>query len=85
MIDGKTRVLRIVEFGFLFLALPALFTFRVLPLPLIPALWVITAICLVLLLRSRNFNRARLWRAGRLGRWRWAVLLPFLLGAPLLL
>ena len=40
------RALLALEFAAVFIALPLAFAARVLPVPLFPALWVLTAICL---------------------------------------
>lgn len=60
------------EFFALFVGLPVgwLLLRRVVdaPVPVIPALWMLSVVCLVVLLRDPTFDRRRLWRAGRLRR-----------------
>jgi len=65
---------RALEFVILFVAFPALFAFTRHRLPALPALWAISALCLVILLRDPTVDRHRLWNAqalpGYLVRWR---------------
>ena len=49
------------EMIFLFLGLPLAFRFRLVPLPPIPALWLVAAYCLYQLRTSPAFDRDRLW------------------------
>ena len=51
----------VLEFVLLFVAAPAFFAFTRHRIPAIPALWVITAYCLLILLRDPHFERERLW------------------------
>ena len=55
--------LRAIEFLLLFFAGPALFAYARHRIPAIPALWVLTAGCLSVLLRDPGFDRGRLWNA----------------------
>ena len=50
-----------IEFALLFFAAPTLFAFARHRIPAIPALWVLTAWCLFVLLRDPLFPRERLW------------------------
>ena len=51
----------IVEMIALFVVLPLAFRFRLIPVPPIPALWILTAYCLYRLLSDAAFNRKLLW------------------------
>jgi membrane protease YdiL (CAAX protease family) len=57
-------VARLIEFVVIFLVLPAVFGFTRHRIPAIPALWLLSAYCLTVLLRDRGFSRAQLWRSG---------------------
>jgi membrane protease YdiL (CAAX protease family) len=72
------------EYGLLFVGLPLLFATRRVPLPLLPALWILAAVCLGFLLRSSGFDRSRLWNADRLGPRLRRALLPVAIAAPIL-
>src|SRR5262249_24381203 len=50
-----------IEFVLLFFALPALFAYTRHRIPAIPALWVLLAYCLFILLRDPQFDRHCLW------------------------
>jgi membrane protease YdiL (CAAX protease family) len=78
------RLLLALEYAILFLLLPVALALRLVKLPVFPALWLLCAICLVLLLRSPDFDRRALWNAERLRQRLSRALLSFLLGAPLL-
>jgi len=54
-------VLLAVEFLIVFWVGPALFTFTRHRIPAIPALWVLLAYCLFVLLRNPRFDRKQLW------------------------
>jgi membrane protease YdiL (CAAX protease family) len=79
------RALLAIEYALLFVALPVGYVLLDPRLPLLPALWLLAAICLGMLLADRGFDRRRLWNAEHLGRHSRRALLPFLLLAPLLL
>jgi len=51
----------IAEMIVLFVALPLGFRFKLVPLPPIPALWVLAAYCLYRLLADKAFDRRALW------------------------
>jgi uncharacterized protein len=55
-----------IEFLLLFFAGPTLFAYGRHRFPAIPALWVVTAYCLFILLHDPKFDRRRLWDAVRL-------------------
>lgn len=80
-----SRAALVVEYALVFLALPLLYVLDWVPLPVIPALWLLAGICLAWLVRARDFESSRLWDAGRLGDRIGPVVLPFLVAAPLLL
>lgn len=61
-----TRAALIVEFLFLFLALPLAYLFSPARIPALPLLWVVSGYALWQLLRDPHFNRVRLWNAPRL-------------------
>jgi len=50
----------------LFLVLPIAFRFKLIPLPPIPALWLLGSYCLWQLLRDTSFDRKRLWNGAAL-------------------
>jgi membrane protease YdiL (CAAX protease family) len=80
-----SRAALIAEYVLVFLALPLLYVLDWVPLPVIPALWLLAAICLAWLVRAHDFESSRLWDARRLGDRIGLVVLPFLVAAPLLL
>jgi membrane protease YdiL (CAAX protease family) len=65
------------EFLLLFFALPVLFGFTRHRIPAIPALWVVTAWCLFILLRDARFNREHLWNAAAARQYMPAILSLF--------
>jgi len=74
-------MLRASEFVLLFVAIPALFAFTRHRLPALPALWAISALCLVILLRDPSMDRHRLWNPEALpqGLFHWRDGLPGIL------
>lgn len=54
-------ILKLIEFLFLFIALPLLVYFEPLPLPKIPALVGVTLICFAILMFDKSFDRKLLW------------------------
>jgi hypothetical protein len=66
-----------VEFGLLFIGLPLAFRFKLVPLPPIPALWLLTAYCLFRLLHDPGFERERLWNPQTLPVYAPRILLLF--------
>jgi hypothetical protein len=82
---GGKRLLLALEFALLFVALPLAYVADLVAVPLIPALWVFAAACLIAVLFAPGFDRARLWNAQNLGSRLVRALVPFLVAAPLLL
>ncbi len=79
------RLFLLLEYVILFFGIPVAYALDWVRLPLFPTLWVLSAGCLIWLLRSREFPKSRLWNPSALsGRWI-AVVFPALLGAPILL
>lgn len=78
------RLLLLLEYVALFLALPASLATWGRPIPLFPLLWTLTSLCLVYLCTRRDFERSRLWSKGAFRPWTVSIWLPFLLAAPLL-
>ena len=74
-----------IEYAALFVGLPLLYRSGVVPLPLLPSLWLLAAGCLLALLASGSFDRKRLWNAEHLGRRLLWAALPCVLVAPALL
>ena len=78
-----------IEYGLLWLGLPAAAGAARLwiHLPILPLLWIVTAACLVSLLRDRSFHRRELWNIAALSdHWkpialRFAVLGPMMFAA----
>lgn len=66
------------------MALPLLYRFEWVRLPLLPALWLLSAGCLAVLLRDPGFDRRRLWNRARFAARIRSAALPFLLSAPVL-
>ena len=62
------------EFALIFFAAPTLFVSTRHRIPAIPALWVLTAYCLFVLLREPHFERTRLWNAAGLAQHAPAIL-----------
>lgn len=56
----------VVEFEVLFVVLPLAFRFRLIPLPPIPALWLLCSYCLWRLLCDASFDRQKLWNSAGL-------------------
>ncbi|HEY3971541.1 MAG TPA: CPBP family intramembrane glutamic endopeptidase [Candidatus Sulfotelmatobacter sp.] len=54
----------IAEMIALFVGLPLIFRFRLIPIPPIPALWVLAAYCLYRLWGDKGFDRRMLWNPG---------------------
>jgi len=54
----------IAEFLVLFVALPVAFCFKLVPLPPIPALWIMSGYCLFRLVHDPAFDRKQLWNIG---------------------
>ncbi len=79
------RHLLALEYGVLAAGLPLAYAAGWIPLPPIPALWLVTAVCLLVLARSGDFDWRCLWNTNRLGRRLLLATLPFLAAAPLLL
>jgi len=74
----------LAEFVLLFVALPLGFRFKPFPFPVIPALWLLTAYCLIRLLCDPSFDRKILWNfAG----WRdaWLKILVLFIGLAFLI
>src|SRR5882724_6993455 len=56
----------LTEFVLLFVVLPLAFRFKPFPFPIIPALWLLAAYCLIRLLRDPSFDRKLLWNSDAL-------------------
>jgi len=80
---GRTLVL-LAEYLLLFIALPVFYLFDLVPLPPIPALWILASGCGAVLLAAGDFDRRRLWNSQRLRRRLYRAFLPFALLAPAL-
>ncbi len=80
----RRKIALLLEFLALFVLPPLLYVSGALPIKVIPALWILTVICLVILHRGGDFDWSRLWRVRSAGRTlRWA-LVPFLVAVPFL-
>jgi len=58
---GSRPLARGLEFCVLFVVLPAAVACLPVRLPLLPALWILTGVCLAFLWSDPTFNRGRLW------------------------
>ena len=76
--------LLIFELLVLFVVLPLAFRFKLVPIPPIPALWILTAYCLHRLLADPSFNRTLLWNPDVLPASAPKILALFAAGALLL-
>lgn len=77
-----SRTALVAEFLLLFVALPLGYRFKPFPFPIIPALWLLTAYCLILLLRDPSFDRKLLWNTSVLRQvWQQIVVLFVVLAA----
>jgi membrane protease YdiL (CAAX protease family) len=83
--DSRRSILLVAEYTALFIGLPLAFRQGLVPIPVIPALWILASACLLILLTSRNFDVKRLWNARHLRAGIIFVVLPFAAAAPLLL
>lgn len=59
-------VILATEFALLFFVGPTVFACTRHRIPAIPALWVVTAYCLIVMLNDPSFDRGRLWGAAGL-------------------
>lgn len=66
-----------VEFLTLFFVCPTVFAFTRHRIPAIPALWVVTAYCLFVMLRDPGFERKRLWDASAFWQYAPAIVVMF--------
>lgn len=74
-----------IEFGILFVLLPVGFLFSPVRIPKIPALLLMTLLCLVLLLREKGFSRKELWHREPLKGYTTTLLFRVVLVGPALL
>jgi len=80
---GQTRhAWLVVEYTLLLVALPLVYLLHPIPLPPIPALWILSSACLAVLLGAKDFDRRRLWDANRLRPRLLRALAPLLFAAP---
>ncbi len=84
MLHNVSKWQLVVEFVLLFLLLPLGFRFKPFPFPLIPAMWLLTAYCLICLLRDPSFDRKFLWGAVALRR-DWRQMVPLFVALALLI
>jgi membrane protease YdiL (CAAX protease family) len=80
----RRRAWLAAEYVVLFVALPIAYVYDLIPLPPIPALWILSGACLAILLGASDFDRKRLWNTRRLRVRLQRAFLPFLFAAPLL-
>ena len=74
----------ILEFSFLFIALPVLYRLSPIPIPTLPALWLVTAYAWIQLERDPRFDRSQLWRYPSLAHHLPSILLLFVVSASLI-
>jgi uncharacterized protein len=65
-VSASHNLALIAEMIVLFLALPLAFRFKLVPIPPIPALWLLAAYCLYRLLNDAAFDRKQLWNPAAL-------------------
>lgn len=75
---------RAIEFAAMFVAAPAGLAFFMKAWMVFPAIWLLAAICLLVLLRDPTFERRQLWNAGGVRRAARLVGLSFAVAAPVL-
>jgi len=75
---------RAVEFTLLFIGLPLVYRFELLPIPMIPTLLIIALLLLVVLLGDRVFPKRQLCNAAQFRKRMTRVLLRFIVGAAVL-
>lgn len=91
VVAGKMRLdrgrssLLIAEYAALFIGLPLAFRHGLVPIPLIPALWILALGCLLILFSTGTFEFRRLWNPRRMRTCLRLAVLPFAFAAPLLL
>jgi membrane protease YdiL (CAAX protease family) len=78
------RLILVLEFVVLYVALPLAYRFSPVRLPALPLLWAVSGYALCQLLRDPRFDRARLWNVGRLPASLPAILVTFAVVALLL-
>lgn len=83
--SARTPIYRIVEFGVIFIGLPVVFFFDLLPAPKIPALVVLTLFCLILLLLDNSFSNSEFVSLRASKKEVKRILLRFVLTIPLVL
>lgn len=77
-------VLLAIEFAAIFIGLPTLWVLGIRPLPVIPALLLLTVGCVFVLIADSDFDRRQLWRAGALRATMGRVLRIFIVAAALI-
>ncbi len=77
----KLRLYLALEFLALFWLLPLLYVLGYLPLPVIPTLLIVTALCCTILWRDKEFDRTILWRPGAIAKVLWPLFGFFVIGA----
>lgn len=85
MSDPPARLRLLAEYVILFFGLPVAFVLDWVPLHVFPALWLVSAGCLVWLLRSPGFSARRMWSPEVLKGRLLEVVAPVILGLPVIL
>jgi len=81
----QRTILLVAEYAALFLGLPLAFRFGLVPIPVMPALWILAAGCLLILVFTGTLDVKSLWNARRLRTCITFVVVPFAVAAPVLL
>ena len=75
---------RFIEAVLLFVVAPTVLAMFMQGWMVFPAIWTLAAVCLVVLMRDRAFDRAQLWNSSGLRRGLGIVIICFAVGAPVL-
>ncbi len=77
----SARVGLAAEFFVIFIFLPLAFYFHFIPLPPIPALWLVAIYCFARLMQDASFDRRKLWNPASFYPRAWQIFLLFLISA----
>jgi len=78
------RIVLLLEFLIIFVALPLAYRFSPVRIPALPLLWIVSGYALVQLLRDSHFDRTRLWNAATLAPHLATIFIVFAISAAVL-